>query len=164
MGLDVLTPKGQVTLEQERRVIAAFHKHYPGFSYIETDKTRDAVNDGVIVRTKTSTIVAVCETKCRGATLDDFERKWGYRWLMTHRKIKENAILARGMRVFFTGLLFLAESDMLLVQNLYDGNSDRWLVEYDVADTETQRTVNGGTTIRSNAFLDMRGARRFSVQ
>ena len=161
--MDILTPKGQETLRKERAVIAAWPRLYPGFLYIETDKERDAVNDGIIVKAKTNTIVAVCETKCRGSTIEQFDN-WNREWLITYKKIKRNAFLAREMRVFFTGIMYLAPSNILLVKNLYDGNADKWLVDFRTDKTETQQTVNGGRVVRENAFIDMRGAREFTVE
>jgi hypothetical protein len=159
--MDILTPKGQVTRQQEQQVIAAFHKKYPEYLYAETHKERDSVNDGIILNRKTSVIVAVCETKCRGASLDQFENKWHRRWLITNRKIQENMQLARAMRCYFTGILYLTQSNLILMKHLYDGNADKWLAEYNTAHCETQRNINGGRTIRENAFVDMSGAQRF---
>lgn len=163
MKMDIQSPKGQVTLAQERMVIAGFHKIFPNFLYAETDKDCDAVNDGVILNRKTNTIVAVCETKCRGASIEQLANDWKWEWLITHKKIERNAFLAREMRVFFTGILYLAHSNLLLMKQLYDGRTDKWLATYRTAKTTTRRNVNGGSATRENAFIDMRDANQFKL-
>lgn len=163
MTMHIHTERGKETLEQERRVMAAFHKIFPNYQYVETDKDRDAVNDGIIMNRKTGTIIAVCETKCRSASTQQLVEQWHNEWLVTHKKIKRNAFVAREMRCYFTGLLYLAASDDLLITQLYDGNLDRWLVKYRTAETETQKNNAGGTAIRENAFIDMTDAKRFNV-
>jgi hypothetical protein len=159
MSLSIETDAGQITYQQERRVIAAFHTLFPKLQFVETNKQRDAVNDGVVFDRKSNTLISVVETKCRGASLADLER-WNMEWLITWEKVKRCAAVAREMRVLFVGLLYLTKSDTLLMVKIYDGHTDKWLVKYRKQETETQRNVSGGTTIRMNAFIDMRGATR----
>lgn len=163
MPLDIATPLGQATLAHERKLIAAFHRTYPPYLYVETDKTRDAVNDGVIVRRKDNTMLAVVESKCRDMTVENLYEDWCGEWLITWRKVKECSLLARAMRVNLTGMLYCLKSNVVLMKQLYDGNKDVWLTDFRTANTETQRTVNGGRVVRENAFINMENALRFRV-
>lgn len=160
--LDINTPLGQAKLRDERRLIDAFHEHCSLYLYAETDKDRDAVNDGIIFNRDSRAIVSVVETKCRGSSIEWFE-KHGGTWLITWKKVKRCAFLAREMRVFFTGILYFVPSNIALMAHVYDGNNDKWLIEPNVRETETQATVNGGRTVKENAFLDMKNALRFPV-
>lgn len=160
--LSIESEVGRVTLEQERKVIATFHKHFPQHQLIETNKKLDAVNDGIIFHRATGVITSIVETKCRGASLDDLQG-WGWEWLVTWQKVERCAMIAREMRVFFTGFLYLTHSDLLLMVKIYDGANDKWLVRYRKQETETQRNNKGGKTIRMNAFIDMRSATRFKM-
>lgn len=162
-GLDIETPKGQKTLEQERHMIASFHKTFPSYHYYETDKTRDSVNDGIILRPSRNEIVAVTEAKCRNCTVEDITVHWCNEWLITWKKVRRNADLAREMRLNLVGILYCVKSGVALMKKLYDGNSDVWLTDFRTAHTETQRTINGGRVVRENAFINMEGAFRFKV-
>jgi hypothetical protein len=48
--------------------------------------------------------------------------------------------------------LFLVDDDTLLVQNLSTATMRRQV-------TETQRTINGGTAMRENVYVNMKNAR-----
>ena len=68
------------------------------------------------------------------------------------------------MRVNLTGMLYCLKSNTVLMKQLYDGNKDEWLADFRTANTETQRTVNGGRVVRENAFINMDNALRFRVR
>lgn len=63
MNLDINTPKGQLTLEQEQTMLAAFVREFPQFRALQTPKHKHAAVDGVL---ETNGMVsAVFELKCR---------------------------------------------------------------------------------------------------
>jgi hypothetical protein len=147
--MDVLTPKGQVTLEQEVRAAFLFEQQYPSMRYVGTPKDSPAVIDAVLIRK--GSLYAVAETKCRGATLKQF-KAWQYEWLITQDKVERARDIAMVCGVPLVGLLYLVPDDLLLVQRIYNADgSPATAIRTEI--TTTQATVNGGTAIRNNAFI-----------
>ena len=66
--MDILTPKGQKTVEQEKAAIRIFLERYRDFSYVETPKDQPADIDGFICRG--TTMVSGVEVKCRMMNCD----------------------------------------------------------------------------------------------
>lgn len=148
--LDINTPKGQRTLNQERRAMGLYADATPGVVMIETDKRGSAKIDGVMFDPLAGHIVGVYETKCRNMTREQLE---GYgSWLVTNRKVEDLLRASRLLRCPAYGLLYLVPDDALVVWRLSDAEG-KAAFEYETAKTKTQRTVNGGTAFRNNAFL-----------
>lgn len=157
MSLDINTPKGQETLLQERRAAELYTRKYPGLHYIDTKKAREAAVDAMLVDKHSNEIVACVETKCREFSMKTFLRQFDCRWLVTFDKIRKGMDVAEALCVPLVGILYLVPDDIVVWKTIYD--PDRGLLTpLKVERTETQRTVNGGSIIRANAFLDMDGA------
>lgn len=152
--MDILTPKGEETLRQELRAVELLQKKFP-VQYVHTPKNKPASVDAVLV--KDSEIVAVVETKCRQMTLFDLTHKFEGDWLITWDKVVAARDVALSLRVPFVGLLYLVPDDLLLVQKITDPDGE-WTVGMRIKETATQRTVNGGTAVRYNAYICMEGA------
>jgi hypothetical protein len=145
MSLDIATPRGQRTLADEQIVAAWLESR--GTKYIQTPKDKPAKVDAILVRD--GAIFAVAETKCRyGMNLKTLRHQFDNEWLVTEAKIKEASQIAAGLCVPLVGFLYLVDDDTLLSVNLF--NAPRR-----VANTQTQRTVNGGSIIRANAYIKM---------
>lgn len=153
--MDILTPKGEETLRQELRAIELFQKKFTGVRYVHTPKNKPASVDAVLV--KDSEIVAVVETKCRQMTLNDLLFKFEGDWLITWDKVVAGRDVALSLRVPFVGLLYLVPDDTLLVQKITDADGE-WNVDMRIKETTTQRTVNGGSAVRYNAYISMENA------
>lgn len=147
-NLDILTEKGQKTLLEENLVVEKLREKWK-VQIINTNKDDCAAIDNILVRDNTT--VAICEIKCRQLTREQLA-SYGNTWLITHQKIKEGAQVSRLLRVPFIGVLYLVPEDLVLYWKLTD-NDGNFQFEYDVRNTETQRTVNGGLIIRENAYL-----------
>lgn len=153
--MDILTPKGQETAEQEREAASLFCSAYPRLSYIHTPKDQPSAIDAVIANG--GVMLSAVECKCRQMTLEHFTDVFDRRWLVTMDKLESGKALARMLCVPLVGFLYLVPSKTLLIQRLWDANVG-WAVPMDVKATKTQATVNGGTAFRRNAFVDMRNA------
>lgn len=152
MGLDINTPKGQITLEQEKRAAAIIEAAWPGSTYIHTPKGSSASIDGLIV--KDSVVRAVLEAKCRLMSLQQLRGGFDNEWLVSLHKLTDGAIVADKFCVGFWGALYLVPDDKVLMIQLYSPK-DSWLVPYRVDKTKTQMTVNGGECYRDNAYIKM---------
>ena len=160
LGLNVLTEKGLVSLEQERRAVEIWRAHYKHIQYVETPKDQPAAIDAIL--TSGGICRAVVETKCREMDLNTFINTYDEQWLVTFRKIGKAKEIAEMMNVPFLGFLYLAHDDVLLWAKLWDPK-EGWCRQFVVQKTETQKNINGGKAIRDNAFINMRGCEQLRM-
>lgn len=154
--MDILTPKGQETLKQERKAIQIFTSTFPGFSFIETPKDTPADIDGIIV--KDDVMISGVEVKCRTMTAADLAKKYNYQWLVTADKLDRGVSACERLGVDFRGFLYLVPDDMLFIVPIFS-YKDGWLIEPEYEMTKTQATVNGGVAERLNAYIDVSKAK-----
>jgi hypothetical protein len=156
--MDILTPRGQISRKQEERAIEIWHRHHPRLRYTHTPKDSPASVDAVIVLN--DQIVGVVETKCRPQlTIADFRVLYESRWLVTAKKIEDGVDIARGLYVPFVGFLYIPSDDVLLHQTIWKPGQHGYACNVDIRNTRTQATVNGGSIVRENAYVDMSNAR-----
>ena len=113
--MDILTKKGQKSLEYERRMLDKinFHickDHKKDSMLIETDKDMDAKVDGIIV--KDNQVSGIFESKCRNLSMMEL-RKFDS-WLITFDKIMDGKKLSEMLRVPFVGFLYLIKDDIIM--------------------------------------------------
>lgn len=144
MQLDIETPKGKQSLAQEQ-IVAAWLKSR-NTEYIQTPKDKPAKVDAILMRD--GVLTGVAETKCRMMTLDTLRNRFDNEWILTESKIKEATQIAMGLCVPLIGFLYLVDDDILLSVNLI-------ISPRRVANTLTQRTINGGSVVRANAYVKM---------
>jgi hypothetical protein len=76
--------------------------------------------------------------------------------LVTFDKLEKGKQIAKSLCVPFIGFLYLNQSDILLVQQI--SNHIGYVPEIIIFQTTTQKNINGGQIIRSNAYIDMSNA------
>lgn len=154
--LDVLTPKGQVSVRQEREAALLFTLENTNYEYIDTPKNMPAEVDAMLLFK--GSMHSLVETKCRDCSLEQFMGTFNGEWLVTFDKIVKARDLARAMGVGLTGFLYLTKDRVLLAQRITDA-SGLLIPRMRVESTQTQRTTNGGQIVRTNAYIDMRQAK-----
>jgi hypothetical protein len=152
MGLDINSFRGKISLEQEREVQEII-KNCWNVDIVETPKNSSAKCDGFL--TRNNEIVAIFETKCR--------YDMGYNelcergsWLITYDKILHCKKLSEMLQIPFLGFLYLLpknSTEKLLLFWKITNNQGKFVFEFDVQNQETQKTINGGTIVRKNAYL-----------
>ena len=158
MGLDILTPKGRETVQQEAEAVELFLSQTEGWEWKDTSKGGTAIIDGLLF--KDGVLQGVVETKCRSCELITFQTSFRGEWLITMKKIEEARSCAALLHVPLFGFLYLTPSKILLTKKITSPDGD-YVCKFRVDQTETQRTCNGGTATRANAFIDMSDARQF---
>jgi len=151
--MDILTEKGQKSLEYEREMLERIRhnlcKTHKEDSYlIETDKNMDAKVDGIIV--KNNQVSGIFESKCRDLSLmqlTDFGS-----WLVTLDKIMDGKQLSEMLRVPYIGFLYLIKDRIIMNWKITDKYGD-FTFDFEVKKTKTQKTINGGVAYRTNAYL-----------
>lgn len=155
--MDILTPKGQETLVEEARAVRLWQSKYPDFRYCETPKEMPAAVDAVLI--KDGVIKGVVETKCRrNMSLEKLESEYKWEWLVTTEKIHKGRYVAEALQVLFIGFLYLVDDDVLLHQVLWRPDHG-WVPSIGARQTRTQYSVNGGSAMRENSFIDMSNAK-----
>ena len=154
--MDILTPKGQETLAQEREAISLFLQSFPGFEFFETPKDTPADIDGVIV--KNGTMISGVEVKCRTMTVRELKERFNMQWLVTADKLDRGVSACERLGIDFRGFLYLVPDKMLIIVPIFSYKNG-WLIEPEYDITKTQATVNGGMAERLNAYIDVSNAK-----
>jgi hypothetical protein len=151
MTLDILTPKGQITAKQEQDAINIFEKKYLDWNYIQTPKDTPCAADGFVC--KKNVLQGVIETKCREMTFEKL-KEYDWEWLLTMQKIIDCVKISESLHVPFYGFLYLVPDKTLLIKKIWD-NKKGFVADFNVIKSVTQATVNGGSSIRANAYIKM---------
>ena len=151
--MDILTKKGQRSLVYEREMLDKIRytmcdKHKSNSQIIETDKNMDAKVDGMIV--KNGELAGIFESKCRNLSL--MELRNFDSWLVTLDKIMEGKRLSEMLRVPYFGFLYLIKDKIVMYWKITDKYGN-FIFDFDVKNTRTQKTINGGSVVRTNAYL-----------
>lgn len=155
--MDIQTPKGQKTLEDEHWAAQLWLKAHPAYSYIQTPKDQPAAVDAVIE--KNNVIRAVVETKCRyDMTLNQLLIEREGRWLVTFEKLLKGKTLSEFLCVPFLGFIYLVPDRTLLVTQLTNNRGD-FIADMRITERMTQATVNGGEKRRTIALVDLNNSK-----
>ena len=151
--MDINTAKGQRSLALEREMLSIIRQRICNKlqkdSYLfETNKDSDARVDGVII--KNGELSGVFESKCRDMSLMEL-REYGS-WLITLDKIMDGKRVSELLRVPFIGFLYLIKDKIIMYWRITD-NYGNFLLDFDIKNTRTQKTINGGSIVRANAYL-----------
>lgn len=157
--MDILSERGQQTLQDEQEAVEIWHRHFPELRYMETPKDQPAIVDAVIANSS-NRIVCVTETKCRyDMDLSKFMGDYEGRWLITYDKVNSARKVAAALCVPLVGFLYIVPSRTLLYKKLTDANG-QFTCDMQIAETFTQATCNGGVALRENAYIDMNTAKQ----
>jgi hypothetical protein len=155
-GLDINTAKGQKTLLDEAEAVKIFNSRFPNVKYVQTAKDRAAKVDAFLV--ENNELVAIVETKCRYNIDQNKLKSFNNEWLVTWDKIEQSRQIASSLCVRLVGWLYLVSDQTLLTIDIADSNG-LLTVPIRIEATKTQRTINGGSAIRNNAYISMDNAK-----
>lgn len=156
--MDILTAKGQETVEQEQQAIRIFEENYYFHRFIHTAKNKPIAFDGMVV--EGNDLQAIVEVKCRQMTESEFRTRFEAEWLVTYDKILRCAEAAKVIGVPLVGWLYLVPDKVLLMKTIADDKGN--IIDLKTEETKTQATVNGGSATRLNAFINMSAAKRIT--
>ena len=141
--------------------IKSFLERYPGYDFVYTPKDQPADIDGFIV--KDGTLVSGVEVKCRMMSYHDLMNKFKAEWLITNDKISRGVAICQSLGVDFRGFLYLVPEEILLIVRMWNCKTGEW-VGMRLEETRTQATVNGGSAVRLNAYVDVSHATVFRAK
>ena len=145
MSLDINSPKGQKSLQEEIRMLK-YISECCDIKIKITKKDLPLPYDGIII--KNDLIVGIFESKNRNMTLEEMENFGS--WLITYEKLEKCRIVASKMKVPFYGFLGLEKSKLIMYWKISDENG-KYLFNFKHFHTTTQATINGGEAYRDNA-------------
>lgn len=102
-------------------------------------------------------MISGVEVKCRMMTYEDLMGKYAGLWLITYDKIERGISICRSLGIDFRGFLYLVPSGVLMIVKLWDCKTGV-MAGMELEESRTQATVNGGSIVRLNAYVDMRDA------
>lgn len=154
--MDVLTPKGLVTLTQEKEMLEIIRTKY-NVGILHTPKDQPGKCDGFIYQG--DIVKAIFECKCRDMSekqLHDYGS-----WIVTYDKIRACKVISEFFCVPFYGFVYL-----LKTKNIYSwkitNEKGEYLFDFEKRKTNTQKTINGGEAVRLNAFLPVDYAKKLA--
>jgi hypothetical protein len=161
-SLDINTPKGQKSVEDEQIMLQQIRKVWE-LDVIETPKKKAAKIDTMLARD--GVLVGITENKCRYNMyfkddhfyLPKADTKKVDSWLITNEKIENGRILAGALCVPFFGFLHLVHDNTILWWKIASSDG-KFLIDFDSKESKTQATINGGTIMRDNAYLPIKHA------
>jgi hypothetical protein len=159
MHLDIATEKGQQSLSQERVLIASAQAAYQDIQFVETNKYAPSQIDGLMIRD--GEVIGIYESKCRNMNIEQMHR-FNDEWLVTFEKILNAADLSKRLYVPFYGLLYLVQEPIGLILKITD-NRGNILPKARIEQTTTQKTINGGSIVRTNAYIDISTCHTFPI-
>lgn len=143
-------------MKQERTAIRLFTEKFRGFEFFETPKDKPADIDGLIV--KDGELVSGVEVKCRMMSAYELKTRYNNRWLITADKLDRGIAVCRSLGIDFRGFLYLVPDRILYIVPIW-GYEKGFVADVEIDQTETQATVNGGTALRLNAYVDVSNAK-----
>lgn len=98
-------------------------------------------------------ITHIIEFKSRDESWDSMMHYGTY--LISWDKIQNGMQIAKMMRVPFILIVYLVQSDMVLGVELATEDGTLAIDDIDVKETRTQRSIEGGSVMRKNAYIDL---------
>lgn len=126
---------------------------FPGYEFKETHHEKESVLDGMIYAN--NELEGLFEIKCRNQSLAEIE-KWGS-YLITEKKLLEGIELSKKLTAPFY-LFVKTIPDQRVFSFAITNAKGAAVIDYEVKETSTRATSNGGWAKRKNAYIPMKHA------
>lgn len=137
--------------EADRHEETAFDYLLKRYSWHIVTTPQFALIDGVAYIGRE--ITHIIEFKSRDESWDSMMHYGTY--LISWDKIQNGMTMARMMRVPFILVVYLAQSQMVLGVELAAEDGSLAIPDIEVRETRTQRSIEGGSVMRKNAYIDL---------
>jgi len=152
MTLDINTPRGQESVEEEKNMLRIIRNYYPLSTFIHTPIRKAALIDGLII--KDNELLGIFESKCRRESLDSFRQKYDNMWMISYRKLIDGCNSSKSLAVPFWGFLYLVNDQKVIIVQITDSNG-RFIHIPPVERKQTSKSCNGGTMIDTCGYIDI---------
>lgn len=162
--MDINTPKGRESVAQEQRLLRSLRKQYAtkgiDIQFSETNKTLPVPLDGVM--TIDGEITGIYEVKCRNMDHDKLKNAYNNETLLTYDKLCAGVSVSEKLMVPFYCIVFLVDEPIGLIIQITDLKG-QIIAKTKLERTKTPASVNGGSAVRTNAYIDMSTAHPFPI-
>jgi len=155
MSLDINTPRGQESVQEELEMLDIMRYAHKDYQFIHTPITKAALIDGMIIRD--GELVGIYESKCRRSTLKQFKNEFSSEWMVSFHKLQAGSQLAKALCVPFIGFLYLVPDKMVARIKLTDDNGN-FLPSIFIGRKQTSKCCNGGTMMDNCGFISLDSA------
>jgi hypothetical protein len=159
-----MTEAERLSIYYESETCAYLSKETPWTwsRFSQTAESQHSCADGFLLHRAELTLDAMFEVKCRDMSPDDFKYSFKSEWLVSYQKMEACRLITMRLKVPFIMTLRLLNGNLVLVQQIWDSNGNL-NTGIRLAQTTTQKNVNGGIASRPNAYIDMRDADVFAM-
>jgi hypothetical protein len=153
MSLDINTPRGQESVQEERDMLDIIKSRYHASQFFHTPIKRAALIDGFIV--KNNELIAIYESKCRRESLDSFKaHPFNNEWMISHHKINSGASLSKALAVPLWGFLYLVQ-DRKVIAIQFTDDKGNYIQPMRIERKKTSKCCNGGTMLDTCVFINI---------
>jgi hypothetical protein len=153
MSLDINTPRGQESVQEERDMLDIIKSRYHSSQFFHTPIKRAALIDGFIV--KNNELIAIYESKCRRESLDSFKaHPFNNEWMISHHKINSGASLSKALAVPLWGFLYLVQ-DRKIIAIQFTDDKGNYIQPMRIERKKTSKCCNGGTMLDTCVFINI---------
>lgn len=149
MNLDCNTTRGRIYINHQLECINILKEKW-GVEIFSTND--DTIADADAIAIKNGKISAILEIKSRETNLEQL-KKWGS-YLITFEKILKLRNLCKSLCCVGVIAVYLLQDKKIVFWKICDANGE-FLIELNGKITTTQKTCNGNTTDRFNAYLSL---------
>lgn len=157
MALDCTTRRGRFAIVHQLSILTACAKAWDA-QFVETPHDRESPVDALFTRRGRVVSVAEVRSRCDDAngggcalSLADLRGMGSY--LVTFDKLVKGRVLSAALCVPY--VLIVGLKDRIVYWTVTDAKGE-WLVPLATRRTKTRATVNGGSAVRMNAYLDLK--------
>jgi len=152
MTLDINTPRGQESVEEEAEMLNIIKAKNPSSQFFHTPITKASLIDGFI--TQNQQLIAIYESKCRRHSLETFKNQFNNEWMISSHKLLAGAQLSKMLEVPFVGYLYIVNQVVLSAKITND--KGRFTIPIRFAEKVTSASCNGGIMKDTCGFINLK--------
>jgi len=153
MSLDINTPRGQESVQEEAQMLTILENAYPLSQFIHTPITSAALIDGFIIRD--GELKGLYESKCRRESVESFRSNYNNEWMISHHKINSGAQLSKSLCVPLWGFLYLVNDAQVIAIKITD-DLGNYVHPMRIERRKTSKCCNGGTMLDTCIFISLK--------
>jgi hypothetical protein len=148
--LDCLTPLGVKAVSHEGLIMQKVADHL-SLNYLKTRAGTASIVDAALYGSNQE-LVAIAECKSRDMSYDTLLGTWGGEYLITFEKLYQAKKLAQLLIVDVYLAVYMLQDRQIFLWKIANQEGE-FILPLRLDQTVTQRTVNGGSIRRTNAFI-----------
>ena len=159
-----MTEAERLSIYYENETCAFLTRHTPWewLRFSQTSEAQHSCADGFLMHQIDRSLDAMFEVKCRDMSPDDFKYSFRSEWLVSYQKLEACRLITMRLKIPFIMALRILNGNLIFVQQVWD-SSGNLNTGIRLAQTTTQKSVNGGIASRPNAYINMSDSDVFAM-